>query len=186
MTSPYVSYRLRFHPDATRDQLRETIADLVMLLHSGNIWPGVLHPAGASKQQAMKKAFDLTRRDAVLQLAEKIIGTRRWPEIGGGRYWSDTKDDAGDDRFVLNFYGHPFGAKWFNRVTIEHSPRFADQFRAVIDQLGRRTATPFVVFVLSRNNPGEVRQASMGDGIWLDVRADAKAVKALERLTERD
>lgn len=185
MTSSYCCYRLRFHPDASRDQLRDTIADLVMLLHSHAVWPGVLYPAGASKKQAMKKSYDLTRRDAVLQLAEKIIGTRRWPEIGGGRYWSDTGNEDGDDRFVLDFASW-FQMRWTNYVLIEHSPRFVKGFRAAIDQLGRKTTTPFVVFVLSRENPGEIVQASTGDGIWLDAQADAKAVKALERLTERD
>jgi hypothetical protein len=186
MTYPYCCYRLRFHPEATREQLRDTIADLVMLLHSSNVWPSVLYPAGASKKQAMKRAFDLTSRDAVLQLAEKIIGTRRWPEIGGGRYWSDTGDEDGEDRFVLNFSGWAFGAKWFNMAVIEHSPRFADGFRVVIDQLGRTAATPFVVFALSREDTGEILQASIGDGVWLDAWADASAVTALARLTERD
>ena len=185
MSSPYCCYRLRFHPDASCDQLRDTIADLVMLLHSHGVWPEVLYPAGSSKKHAMKRAFDLTHRDAVLQLAEKVIGTRRWPEIGGGRYWSDTGDEDGEDRYVLDF-ASLFQMRWTNFVLIEHSHRFADGFRAVIDRLGPAAATPFVVFALSREDPGEIVKASTGDGRWLDALADAQAVRALARLTERD
>jgi hypothetical protein len=100
--TPHCAYRMRFDPTASREALRDRLADLMLLLHAEGVWPGLLHPAGASKKQAMKKAYDLTRRDAVEQLADKIIGTRRWPEIGGGRYWSDTGDEDGEDRYVLD------------------------------------------------------------------------------------
>jgi hypothetical protein len=183
--SPYNAYRLRFDPTVSREQLRDTLTDLMMLLHSEGVWPNLLHPAGASKKQATKKAYDLTRRDAVEQLAEKIIGTHRWPEIGGGRYWSNTGDEDGEDRFVLNFSGDAFGASWYNMVLIEHSPRFAIGFRRVVDRLGSVTATPFVVFVLSRHKPGEIVEATTGNGVWLNRETDSAAVGALIRQTER-
>jgi hypothetical protein len=71
-------------------------------------------------------------------------------------------------------------------VLIEHSPRFAAGFRRVIDRLGSKDGTPFVVFVLSRITPGEIIGATTGDGVWLDAQIDAAAVGRLVRLAERE
>jgi hypothetical protein len=74
-------FRLHFHPGADRQSLHSGVVDLLMLLHEAGTWQKILHLTGESKREAIKKAFDPTRHDAIKLENLKITSECRWPNF---------------------------------------------------------------------------------------------------------
>jgi hypothetical protein len=62
---------MRFHPDASRHQPRETIADLVMLLHSDGVSPSLPYRQGPTGNLANAWADPKSVSNALKRLTER-------------------------------------------------------------------------------------------------------------------